>query len=164
MLRRLRQFRGLRDVRVFVHLILVWSLIPILLRFPLERVLRMLTPGRSPSGAVSMARVLLFANFWFNRRFVASGTMCLRRSLVLYTVLNRYSLPVMFYLGIKKPDTEALVGHSWLESADGCVGNGCDLSPFIVMFTHAPPYFQSNKMVSEYPDALRGAATKEMSS
>lgn len=133
MLTRMRRFNSVYEVWVFMRVIVLWALVPVLLRLPLSRVLRLLTPGRPPLGTVPAEQMLLFGNYWFSRSFTRQRTPCLRRSLVLYAMLNRYSLPVTIRIGVRKLDADLLSGHSWLESAEGVLGKEPDLTQYTVM-------------------------------
>ena len=124
MIQKLRHFQSLNDVVLFFHIIGLWCCLPCILLFPLERVLRFLTPEKTDSsdpGSSTRRRqkIMLFANYWFSRRYVAKYNTCLKRSLVLYYFLTRSGVPIRFCIGVRREESdENLSGHSWIEEHD----------------------------------------------
>jgi hypothetical protein len=139
MWQRLRYFTSVGEVIVFGQMILLWLCLPFLLLFPLERVIRLLTPSPgTSSGSLPPQKIMRLAGYWFSRKPVAAWNSCLKKSLVLYYVLNRHGIPVRFCLGVKK-ESDRVIGHSWLASAQGIIG---DQQEFVVMYTY-PAYRMS---------------------
>ena len=136
MFRRLRHFTSLQDVLIFLQVIILWSIVPLLLLFPLERILQLLTPpSRLPSRPVSSSKIILLVNYWFRlTRFIARNS-CLKRSLVLYHLFNRHGIPVKICIGIKQ-ENGRFIGHSWVESKDGSIEENRDVDDFVVMYTY----------------------------
>ena len=126
----------MQDILVFLQVIILWSTLPILLFFPLEHVLQLLTPSpRLPSRPVSSSKIILLVNYWFRLTRIIARNSCLKRSLVLYHLLNRNGIPVRICIGIKKENGH-LIGHSWIESKDGSIEENRDVDDFVVMYTY----------------------------
>lgn len=138
MFQKLRQFQSWRDVGLFLHILLLWICLPVLLWLPLHRVLRLLTPRRQLTPRNSAAsdsqrqKVIRFANYWFSRKSIAARNTCLKRSLILYYFLNRGGAAVKICLGVKK-ENGRLTGHSWLEGAGWTADR---LPEFVVIYRY----------------------------
>lgn len=123
-MRKLRHFQSLHDVVLFLHILGVWCLLPVILLLPLERAIRLLTPGKKTHSLQHLPhltrqqKIMTFINYWFTRQIIASHNTCLKRSLVLYYFLNRYAIPVRFCLGIRCDKNGELEGHSWIEECE----------------------------------------------
>lgn len=136
MIQRLRYFNSMHDLLIFFQIVMIWSFLPLLLLFPLERVLRLLTPSlRISPRSISAQKIICFTNYWFSRKPIAILNSCLKRSLVLYYMMNRYGHPVKFCLGIKK-ENFCLTGHSWIESKTGAIAENQSIDQFVVIYTY----------------------------
>ena len=122
MWRRVRHFTSFADVLLCAQMVGLWCGLPLLLCFPLDRVLAWLTPRKFKPLPAALAqrryaKILLFTNYWFSRQPVAARNSCLKSALVWYYLGQRAGLPVRFCLGVRKDQTD-LAGHSWIECAD----------------------------------------------
>lgn len=124
--RRLRHFTGPRDVATF--LVMGFALATMgrrLARHPLPALLERAGAPTGPADPMASrhaalarsARLARYADFWL--RSLRTHNPCLRRSLVLFPILRRTGLPVVFCLGVRNDrplsPEEQVTGHAWLE-------------------------------------------------
>ena len=148
MFQKLRHFQSLNDLLLFFHIIGLWCCLPCILLFPLERVLRFLTPGKTDSSDPGSAtgrrqKIMLFANYWFSRRYIAKNNTCLKKSLTLYYFLNRDGIPVRFCLGIRNDDGNNLSGHSWIEERTCTDPKNKNCDGFIEIYSYPQEYVEN---------------------
>ena len=90
--------------------------VPLLMRLPLERLNRVVTPRRRASRPLAELGPLvaeLDAVVLWPRRPVHAG--CLTRGLTRYFFLRRAGADVALCFGMGRPYTAALEGHCWIE-------------------------------------------------
>jgi hypothetical protein len=120
-------FGSFEELRLFVRIFLIVTLLPLLLKFfPLPRLMRLLTPkgvrlskdidlDKYKRKAVKFTDYILGFNFWMYK------TTCLKRSLVLYHFLRKSGIDVHICFGVRyngqsllEEARKKLEGHAWL--------------------------------------------------
>jgi len=106
------------DVVTFFRIPVCIVRIPVLTRrYGLEELIKKLTPRRE-NGGVNREKIIVYANWWLNRKVAMFRPTCFKRSLILYRFLRENGAPVRIHYGIKKTPEKGQEGHSWV-SLDG---------------------------------------------
>lgn len=89
--------------------------LPLLLKsLSLPRLLKLLTPRKKKKiDDRVIERILKITDSILGIRFFVFTPSCLKKSLLLYHLLNRYGMKVKIHFAVKK-DGGKLDGHSWL--------------------------------------------------
>ena len=145
--RRLRHFHSIGDVLLFGQILLLWLLLPSLLRrLPLRPLLNLLTPRRpkqpDDTGGSRLQQIRLFTDYCLTRLWLQRGQTCLTRALLRYYFLRRAGVPVRIQIAVKREHGQSehgqLVGHSWLESPDPHFDEHGSANEFTIIYTYPP--------------------------
>jgi len=114
-----RQFRSAAEVRLFVRMLALATVLPLLLRrLSVPRLLQLLTPRArvgTPAGTERVERLVGYSNIILYRRFWVYRPNCLKRSLLLYYFLRQAGYEVQLYLGVQPTALDGEKGgHAWL--------------------------------------------------
>ncbi|MBI5376394.1 MAG: lasso peptide biosynthesis B2 protein [Candidatus Schekmanbacteria bacterium] len=103
------------NVILFFKIFLLVLALPLLLKsLSLPRLLKLLTPRKKKKmDDRVIERILKITDSILGIRFFVFTPSCLRKSLLLYHLLNRYGMKVKIHFAVKKDDGK-LDGHSWL--------------------------------------------------
>ncbi len=119
-------FQSLQDVRMFSHMFLLVSILPLMMKFfSIPGLMKVLTPKNKTKNRNSdltrvQEKIVKFTDFILNRNIWIYSSTCLKRSLILYHFLRKAGIDVnlcfgVLYNGSLNHDAiKKLEGHAWL--------------------------------------------------
>ncbi|MBX3011474.1 MAG: lasso peptide biosynthesis B2 protein [Caldilineaceae bacterium] len=112
----LRRLKPPRNYLLLLHILGVAMVAPWLLRLPMKRVAKLVTPAqprRTPEPQ-RIAQIVAYTDTVLRACQPLVQDRCLTRGLTLYYFLRRHGLPVALQFGVGYVD-QAFTGHCWLE-------------------------------------------------
>ena len=111
---------------LFLRILVVLAVSPLLVRFNLPRLKRLIEPrrgqGAGPSqktpSAESVGRIVRYTDGMLASRGPMMRKNCFRRAITLYYFLRREGMELDVCFGVKTPDESVLDGHCWLVRDD----------------------------------------------
>jgi len=106
------------DIMTFFRIPVCIVFLPALTRrHGLEELIQKLTPRRD-NGNVDRRKIIVYTNWWLNRKVAMFQPTCFNRSLILYKFLRENGLPARIHYGIRKTSEKGNEGHSWISVDD----------------------------------------------